>query len=72
MIVKKLFYRFRVSCRDLIEFFALDQISFPAHFLIKVKLLSVLYNVHCNLHADCSPEQVQFLINAAVSVTFQG
>ncbi len=70
-IVYKLYKRFRVSCRDLLEFFALDQASFPAQFLTKVKLINVLFHVHNNLHDDCSPEQIHFLINAAVSINFQ-
>ncbi len=70
-VVLKLYKQFRVTCRDRLEFFALDQASFPTMFITKVKLINVLYSVYNNLHADSSHEQIRHLINAAVSINFQ-
>ncbi len=69
--VHKLFHRFIFTCRDMVEFMALDQQSFPERFLTKVKLINVLFNVHNTLLEDGSVEQINYLINASVSIVFR-
>ncbi len=70
-IVRQLFQRFGCSCSCLIQFFALDQFSFPHKFVTKVKLLSVLFSVHNSINSTTTPMHVNHLINAAVSVILQ-
>ena len=54
-IVRQLFHRFGCSCTCLIQFFALDQFSFPTLFLVKVKLLSILFTVHNSINSSSTP-----------------
>ena len=70
-IVKDLFRSYNCSCTTLLQFFALDQASFPSHFLVKVNLLACLYTVHNSINSTCTPLHVKQLIRAATSMALQ-
>ena len=60
-----LYRRHGCTSNSLINFFALDQVSFPGHFITKCKLLSVLYLIRNVLIHASHPLNIADIFRAA-------
>ena len=54
--------------RDMLDFFALDQASFPRQFLIKTKLLAAIFFTHSSVGHACARVHVDRMLTVAVSL----
>ena len=58
------------GCRagGLLNFFAIDQGSFPDKFIIKAKLIAAIYHAHCSLASARTPIHAERLLTTAVTI----